>query len=1601
MDLQNTKNAMSSIKNNTQFNTEIFSEIMKVVTESPIFKNIDTQVIADGYIISRYYYDIYKAETMTECIIAMMDYSERIVGTEQFIKNFVQFSKFLFKSVNEFFNKMLTQYQNTSVWRFWKEFLTGDSENWWKNLQNMPGCTYNKVKSLIIRSESSKVKSTLEQIRTRLTVVMSSDLVTSLRDFVLSLVGYNLFSRDVSRTIVKNIGPAQSCSIMEMAEVTLKATISMINLAEQFAGGSTFSEIFGSADPVASFCDTVSELELLKDMTYPGVPVKGKICRTEYLCKARAAAIDGATLLKSLPKGSASKRLVERSYRSITMIRNNFINQMNSEARPMPYAICITGMPGIGKGLLIDVCGMIFSAVKGRTYHESHVYHRQATEDYWSGYHPDSQPIIHYSEPGSLHKDIAAKSGDAVMSEWLSVCDNQPYSCNMADVESKGTVFAMPQLILMDCNDEKMNLDVLVNNPAAVRRRILYVTPTVKDEFIKEGSCRLDQAKALASNTPALDRWEFEVRRLEPVDNKKSTTIFCKKKCDIFELSEFLKEDMTSHINQQQHRVNMTSDIAKTFEEVYLSNDIEAESNVVAHFADYLYFMGICKMIWLHLRYAMWPEIELFGFRSYSSVRVITYLGYLFIMKWVSIIITTFLCYFGRTLFERVALGYNSNLQIQQYNELISYHFSRLSDIWGYTNNRPRVVRNLKLFKYVKSAEFAITFMSILSAAMMFKYALSTKEENIELNQYNNHLEQSIKEKPKQEEGQVLQTYKEHTPSSIQEDVQRLEESTACEMPKPRTKPMNGIDWDKPRPVPFTMVNQCTDNSLSNVNKSIIKNVRSALVDNSVNLQKTNILGLFEDFAIINKHTLESAGGNCQITTSVSPGVGEHKIRIAKSEFTIIQNEDSKTDLVLIRLRGLKFHDIRKYLCPDDKAFNALGYGVNALIAGHKTTATKYGLIKSTAGDLEVSNCIQYSWDNHERGSCGSPLVATVCRQSILLGVHCAGDAGSNLSFAQYLNLQQVEDALKRISTTSLRVNSEGILRMPMTTPELMNKPQDRSPLNYECVPGLEVFGGIKDYPIIKPGKSTLRSSKFVPYAKELTGVSCFNENGTPVFAAPPFSAIKRVENGKQVYFAPFNNFVKKAGVVKKSLNPEIMGKTINYISEHLIKELSKKGIKRLSPVPLSVAQNGHPEDFYMRAMKPSTSGGWSFNGPKRKWSDKIELDFKKDSYLPSDCVTEQVLEQVNAYKEGRDACPILGAQLKDEPRSFAKCRIAKTRVFCMSPYDATILNRMYLMPFYTLMNQYSSIFGAEIGINMHSTDVDNLVTSMKEFSDSYMEGDYGGFDTSMPYDIGLIANSIVHNVLKHFGYNDEALEIVKGILSDNLYPTVAMAGDMFAAPAFQPSGKYATAEDNSLRGLSMLVYAFISMRGDNEDFFKNVKPCIYGDDVIAAVKTPVRHFFNNCTYQSFCRDIYGLDYTNAAKTLDMVPFLEFNEISFLKRNFVFRKDLDHWVAPLDRESIMKAICYYLPSREVNVEDQMIDSCASALRELFFHHTEEEYFELRLKFAKYASELYDRDQYLILKSFPSFETIRNQLYNPIPEMPGIRDVIEHIGVKDE
>jgi hypothetical protein len=71
----------------------------------------------------------------------------------------------------------------------------------------------------------------------------------------------------------------------------------------------------------------------------------------------------------------------------------------------------------------------------------------------------------------------------------------------------------------------------------------------------------------------------------------------------------------------------------------------------------------------------------------------------------------------------------------------------------------------------------------------------------------------------------------------------------------------------------------------------------------------------------------------------------------------------------------------------------------------------------------------------------------------------------------------------------------------------------------------------------------------------------------------------------------------------------------------------------------------------------------------------------------------------------------------------------------------------------------------------------------------------------------------------------------------------------------------------------------------------------------------------------------------------------------------------------------------------------MIDSCTSALRELFFHTTAEDYFHLRKRFAEVASEIYDRQYDIVLSAFPSFQEVRASIYDKIPESPSKANIL--------
>jgi len=225
------------------------------------------------------------------------------------------------------------------------------------------------------------------------------------------------------------------------------------------------------------------------------------------------------------------------------------------------------------------------------------------------------------------------------------------------------------------------------------------------------------------------------------------------------------------------------------------------------------------------------------------------------------------------------------------------------------------------------------------------------------------------------------------------------------------------------------------------------------------------------------------------------------------------------------------------------------------------------------------------------------------------------------------------------------------------------------------------------------------------------------------------------------------------------------------------------------------------------------------------------------------------------------------------------------------------------------------------------------------------MEGDYKGFDCHMPFEIGWAAATLISNIMGEMGYSPTAKRALENLLCDELFPYLEVLQDLFCAPGFQPSGKYGTAENNTLRGLIMLIYAWFNIVGEDIDPFDHIEPMIFGDDLLCSVSDDFIGAFNNVTYANFCSEYYGMTYTAANKGSELTEYLMWEEVTFLKRCFKYNSDLDLWQAPLDLDSIFKMVSWTLLSGNVSEFEQHQGAFSSFCWEIFPHSTSQAQYE--------------------------------------------------------
>ena len=187
--------------------------------------------------------------------------------------------------------------------------------------------------------------------------------------------------------------------------------------------------------------------------------------------------------------------------------------------RGAPFTILLHGEAGIGKSTILKTLTDYFrllnpvEAIKRPGFipeplPANGLYNRNSGEEYWSCYCNSNWCIVYddLAQRNCKVPDFAAE-----IQELIYVVNSMPYFPNMASLEEKGKVYIAPQLVVASTNNKTLNAAQACMKPTAVLRRFPYVIqPTVKNEYIIDGSTRLDSSKAAGKR----DLWDFEIQRV-------------------------------------------------------------------------------------------------------------------------------------------------------------------------------------------------------------------------------------------------------------------------------------------------------------------------------------------------------------------------------------------------------------------------------------------------------------------------------------------------------------------------------------------------------------------------------------------------------------------------------------------------------------------------------------------------------------------------------------------------------------------------------------------------------------------------------------------------------------------------------------------------------------------------------------------------------------------------------------------------------------------------------------------------------------------------------------------------------------------------------
>lgn len=382
----------------------------------------------------------------------------------------------------------------------------------------------------------------------------------------------------------------------------------------------------------------------------------------------------------------------------------------------------------------------------------------------------------------------------------------------------------------------------------------------------------------------------------------------------------------------------------------------------------------------------------------------------------------------------------------------------------------------------------------------------------------------------------------------------------------------------------------------------------------------------------------------------------------------------------------------------------------------------------------------------------------------------------------------------------------------------------------------------------------------------------------------------------------------------------------------------------------------------YIVGINRSSSAGYPFNRYANGKKGKTAFLGENEIWIYDHPLLTSLIDdyRTKAQNNIRPECYFVSTA-KDELRPIEKVDAGKTRSFAAAPLHYVVLFRQYNLDYFANIMENKVFNSSLIGINPYSADWDVLALQLTSIahpkSKQFIATDFTNWDGTLNRDLLWVIHRVIE---KQYARNDP----VSRALWQDIVTSQQVFGNVIVQIARgQPSGNPGTAIINTMYNYGITYLCLYDMLSDinsseattcMNDLHRYFYVAIYGDDSIIAFDERLVKLIDITKWSSYMLK-YGHYCTPETKDGGEIEFRTMDEISIIKRKFVFDDDLRIWLAPLELCSILEPLNWDRCEQEYGTKStQMRTNSRLAIRELSMHEPH--------VFEEYRSKIIDRCQ---------------------------------------